>query len=79
MNPLAWAARWRCTPRGGMQVHLVCATRGEVGEVSPDLLEGFESIAKLRESELRCAAGVLGLSGVHFLDYRELRYAWLAG
>jgi LmbE family N-acetylglucosaminyl deacetylase len=55
----------------GMQVHLVCATRGEVGEVSPDLLEGFESIAKLRESELRCAAGVLGLSGVHFLDYRD--------
>jgi LmbE family N-acetylglucosaminyl deacetylase len=55
----------------GMQVHLVCATRGEVGEVSPDLLEGFESIAKLRESELRCAAGVLGLSGLHFLDYRD--------
>lgn len=55
----------------GMQVHLVCATRGEVGEVSPNLLEGFESIAKLRESELRCAAGVLGLSGVHFLGYRD--------
>ena len=55
----------------GVQVHLVCATRGEVGEVSPNLLKGFESIAKLRESELRCAAGVLGLSGVHFLDYRD--------
>ncbi len=55
----------------GMQVHLVCATRGEVGEVSPDLLEGFESIANLRESELRCAAGALGLTGVHFLDYRD--------
>jgi LmbE family N-acetylglucosaminyl deacetylase len=55
----------------GMQVHLVCATRGEVGEVSPELLKGFDSIANLRESELRCAAGVLGLSGVHFLDYRD--------
>jgi N-acetyl-1-D-myo-inositol-2-amino-2-deoxy-alpha-D-glucopyranoside deacetylase len=55
----------------GMDVHLVCATRGEVGEVSPDLLKGFESIAKLRESELRCAAGVLGLTGIHFLDYRD--------
>lgn len=55
----------------GMQVHLVCATRGEVGEVSPDLLEGFESIAMLRESELRCAAGALGLTGVHFLGYRD--------
>ena len=55
----------------GVDVHLVCATRGEVGEVAPELLEGFESIAKLRESELRCAAGVLGLTGVHFLDYRD--------
>ncbi len=55
----------------GVDVHLVCATRGEVGEVTPEMLEGFESIAKLRESELRCAAGVLGLTGVHFLDYRD--------
>jgi LmbE family N-acetylglucosaminyl deacetylase len=55
----------------GVDVHLVCATRGEVGEVAPELLEGFESIAKLRESELRCAAGILGLAGVHFLGYRD--------
>jgi LmbE family N-acetylglucosaminyl deacetylase len=55
----------------GMQVHLVCATRGEVGEVSPELLEGFDSIAELREAELRCAAGALGLTEVHFLDYRD--------
>jgi N-acetyl-1-D-myo-inositol-2-amino-2-deoxy-alpha-D-glucopyranoside deacetylase len=55
----------------GVDVHLVCATRGEVGEVSPDLLQGFESIAKLRESELRCAAAILGLNAVHFLDYRD--------
>ncbi|MBE3038654.1 MAG: PIG-L family deacetylase [Chloroflexi bacterium] len=55
----------------GVDVHLVCATRGEVGEVAPELLKGFESIAKLRESELRCAAGVLGLTGVHFLGYRD--------
>jgi LmbE family N-acetylglucosaminyl deacetylase len=55
----------------GVEVHLVCATRGEVGEVAPELLKGFESIASLRESELRCAAGTLGLAGVHFLDYRD--------
>jgi N-acetyl-1-D-myo-inositol-2-amino-2-deoxy-alpha-D-glucopyranoside deacetylase len=54
-----------------VEVHLVCATRGEVGEATPELLKGFESIAKLRESELRCAAGILGLAGVHFLDYRD--------
>ncbi len=55
----------------GVDVHLVCATRGEVGEVAPELLKGFESIAELRESELRCAAGALGLAGVHFLNYRD--------
>ncbi|HTX90652.1 MAG TPA: PIG-L family deacetylase [Anaerolineales bacterium] len=55
----------------GVDVHLVCATRGEVGDVAPELLEGFDSIAQLRESELRCAAGHLGLAGVHFLDYRD--------
>ena len=55
----------------GVDVHLVCATRGEVGEVPPVLLKGFESIAKLRESELRCAAGILGLADVHFLGFRD--------
>lgn len=55
----------------GVEVHLVCATRGEVGEVAPELLHGFDSVADLRVSELRCAAGVLGLAGVHFLDYRD--------
>ncbi|MCJ7585571.1 MAG: PIG-L family deacetylase, partial [Anaerolineales bacterium] len=53
----------------GVDVHLVCATRGEVGEV--DDLKGFASIAELREAELRCAAVHLGLKGVHFLDYRD--------
>ncbi len=55
----------------GVDVHLVCATRGEVGEVSTELLKGYNSIAELREAELRCAAGHLGLKGVHFLDYRD--------
>jgi LmbE family N-acetylglucosaminyl deacetylase len=55
----------------GVDVHLVCATRGEVGEVEPGKLKGFASVAELRESELRCAAKVLGLAGLHFLGYRD--------
>lgn len=55
----------------GVEVHLVCATRGEVGDVEPELLEGFDSVSQLREHELRCAANILGLAGVHFLDYRD--------
>jgi len=57
--------------RRGVDVHLVCATRGEVGEVAPHFLEDFNSIGELREHELRCAAENLGLAGVHFLDYRD--------
>jgi LmbE family N-acetylglucosaminyl deacetylase len=57
--------------RKGVDVHLVCATRGEVGSMDPELMKGFSSVGEVRESELRCAAGVLGLKGVHFLDYRD--------
>jgi len=55
----------------GVDVHLVCATRGEVGDVPQEMMEGFDSVGDLRESELRCAAGHLGLAGVHLLGYRD--------
>jgi len=55
----------------GVAVHLVCATRGEAGEADPALLEGYESLAQRRSAELECAARILGLAGVHFLDYRD--------
>lgn len=55
----------------GVEVYLACATRGEVGEVGPEYLKEYTSIAELRESELRCAAGHLGLIDVYFLDYRD--------
>ena len=57
--------------RRGVDVHLVCATRGEAGQVEVEALEKHGSVANLRESELQCAAKVLGLTGVHFLDYRD--------
>jgi LmbE family N-acetylglucosaminyl deacetylase len=54
----------------GFEVRLVCATRGEVGE-APSGLKGFATIGEMREAELRCAAGILGLAGIEFLDYRD--------
>jgi LmbE family N-acetylglucosaminyl deacetylase len=57
--------------RRGVEVHLVCATRGEVGEMDPQYMRGFNSIAERREAELRCAAEKLGLAGVHFLNFRD--------
>jgi N-acetyl-1-D-myo-inositol-2-amino-2-deoxy-alpha-D-glucopyranoside deacetylase len=55
----------------GVQVHLVCATRGEVGEAREEFMKGHRSVADLRVSELNCAAKVLGLTGVHLLNYRD--------
>ncbi len=57
--------------RQGVKVHLICATRGEAGDVDENYLQGYQSVAERRESELRCAGGLLGLSGIHFLDYRD--------
>lgn len=57
--------------RRGYRVFLLCATRGEVGTVDPEYLRGYESIAQLREAELRCAADHLGLEAVYFLGYRD--------
>jgi N-acetyl-1-D-myo-inositol-2-amino-2-deoxy-alpha-D-glucopyranoside deacetylase len=57
--------------RKGVDVHLVCATKGEVGDVDARYMEGFATVAERRESELRCAAGILGLKGVHFMGYRD--------
>ncbi len=55
----------------GVQTYLICATRGEAGGMEENCLDGFDSVAARRESELRCAAGVLGLKELYFLDYRD--------
>ena len=55
----------------GVEVHLACATRGEVGEVTEELLRGYRDVGELREHELRCAAQHLRLTGVHFMGYRD--------
>lgn len=55
----------------GVHVHLICATRGEAGEVDPDCLEGFDSIADLRVAELKCAVEALGIEQLQLLAYRD--------
>ncbi len=57
--------------RRGVEVHLACATRGELGSASEKLLAGYADVAALRVHELDCAAKQLGLSGVHLLGYRD--------
>jgi LmbE family N-acetylglucosaminyl deacetylase len=55
----------------GYEVDLVCATRGEVGEISDPALATPETLGEVREQELRCAANTLGLNDVIFLGYRD--------
>jgi LmbE family N-acetylglucosaminyl deacetylase len=55
----------------GVDVFLICATRGEVGEVDPAMMENFNSVGELREHELCCASDELGLRKVYFLNYRD--------
>ena len=55
----------------GYKVHLICATLGEAGTVDNEYLKNYNSISELREAELRCAAGSLGLTSVHLLGYRD--------
>ncbi|MBI3537462.1 MAG: PIG-L family deacetylase, partial [Chloroflexi bacterium] len=56
--------------RRGVEVHYICATRGEVGEAPPDL-RGYKSVGEMREAELKCAANILGIHAIHFLNYRD--------
>lgn len=52
------------------RVTLVCATRGEVGEISEPVLAAPKNLGKVREAELRAACAALGVSDLRFLDYR---------
>lgn len=55
----------------GVEVHLICATRGDVGTVDPEYLRGFDDVAELRQAELDCAVQALGIERLHMLDYRD--------
>lgn len=55
----------------GVEVHVACATRGEVGEISPESDATPETLGDVREGELRSAADVLGVKKVHLLGFRD--------
>jgi LmbE family N-acetylglucosaminyl deacetylase len=55
----------------GVETGLVCATRGEVGEIADPALATPENLGEVREGELRAAAEVLGVWNLWFLGYRD--------
>ncbi|MHB8576768.1 MAG: PIG-L family deacetylase [Dehalococcoidia bacterium] len=57
--------------RLGWHVTVLCATRGEVGEISDPALATPETLGAVREQELRDACAALGVTDVRFLPYRD--------
>ncbi|HUF32748.1 MAG TPA: PIG-L family deacetylase [Acidimicrobiales bacterium] len=55
----------------GHRVVLVCATRGELGEVADGVLRPGESLADRRTIETEAAALILGVDRVAFLGYSD--------
>lgn len=55
----------------GLPVTVVCATRGEVGEISPGTGATPETLPQFREQELRDAMAILDVQDVRFLDFRD--------
>lgn len=55
----------------GIPVTMICATRGEVGEIAPGTGATPETLGQFREQELRDAMAILGVHDVRFLDYRD--------
>lgn len=55
----------------GDETGLVCATRGEVGEIADPALATPENLGQVREGEMRAAAEVLGVHNLWFLGYRD--------
>jgi len=55
----------------GAEIHFLCATRGEGGEMGDPPICTREELGKVREDELRCAVKALGGKSVQFLDYKD--------
>jgi N-acetylglucosamine malate deacetylase 2 len=57
--------------QSGAQVHYLCATRGEGGELGEPPQSTRSDLGAVREQELVCAVQVLGGRSLTFLGYRD--------
>lgn len=55
----------------GVNVKLVCATRGESGKITDPDIDSASGVASLREEELKGACRVLGIDSPIFLDFHD--------
>ncbi len=57
--------------KGGAEVHLATATRGEAGMLGDPPVTDREHVGEVRTRELGEAAGVLGIGEIHFLGFLD--------
>ncbi|QIA27285.1 PIG-L family deacetylase [Thermaerobacter sp. PB12/4term] len=62
----------------GVEVTVVCATRGQAGKAGDPPLCSRAELPRVREQELRAACRELGVARVHVLDYEDGRLAQVA-
>ena len=55
----------------GARITMVCATNGDVGEISDPSLATPQTLARVRQEEMRQAMVVMGISDLRFLGYRD--------
>ncbi len=55
----------------GAEVTVVCATRGEAGEIAPGSDATRETLGEVREQELRASVRTLGVASLELLGYRD--------
>jgi LmbE family N-acetylglucosaminyl deacetylase len=55
----------------GVEVHFVCATRGEGGEMGDPPICTRDELGGVRERELSCAVETLGGTSLEFLDFQD--------
>ncbi len=65
--------------RAGIRTGLICATRGELGEIADPALATPDNLGTVREAEMRCAVETVGIQHLWFLDYRDSGMAGTAG
>ncbi len=65
------AGTFAALTKTGARLVLVCATRGEVGEIADPALATSETLAAVRERELRCSAEAIGADPPILLGYRD--------
>jgi LmbE family N-acetylglucosaminyl deacetylase len=53
------------------EVMLICATKGEAGDIADPTLATPETLAEVRAAELQAACEIIGIRELHFLGYRD--------